>query len=178
MTPAIWLNIALLLVALVVAFVYLRREHLREKAIAAWVKAFTRYSKTAEFKQRNSYAAQYREIPDPNDACPRLDRDGFTFEDVAQKAISVLPEYALPPLSVKRSIQPSDQVLLRMLWAQDIPDCDAWVRVDTVQPGDFFTGEIIAIAPAGDTLFAGQDVVFTANHIALIDRPGNRPVPN
>ena len=178
MTPAIWLNIVLLVVGLVVAFVYLRREHLREKANEAWVKTFTRYSKTAEFKQRNSYAAQYREIPDPNDVCPRLDRDGFTFEDVARKAIAVLPEYALPPLSVKRSIEPGDQVLLRILWAQDTPDCDAWVRVNIVQPGDFFTGEIIAIASAGDIPIAGRDVVFTANHIALIDRPGLRPVPN
>ncbi|MCK0142771.1 hypothetical protein [Aliiroseovarius sp. F20344] len=178
MTPAIWLNIVLMLVALLVAVFYLRRDHLREKANEDWVKAFTRYSKSDEFKQRNSYAAQYRKIPDPNDACPRLDRDGFTFEDVAQKAMTILPEFALPPLSIKRAIEPGDQVLLRVLWAKDIPDCDAWVRVTLVQPGDFFTGEIIAVETEEGVPDVSQDVAFTANHIALIDRPGLRPVPN
>jgi hypothetical protein len=97
---------------------------------------------------------------------------------VAQKAIVALPQYALPPLGVKRAIQPGDQVMLCMLRAQDIPECDIWVRVNLVKPGDLFTGEIIAAVQDESVPFVGQEVVFTANHIALIDRPNFRSVPN
>lgn len=178
MSSSTWLNIGFILVALAVAFVYLRRDHLREKASEDWLKSFARYSKTREFKQRNSYAAQYREIPDPGGVFPDLKRDGFEFADLALEAISGLPELPLPPLSVKRSIRPDDQVLLRVVRDTDTADCDVWLQVSAVLQGDLFAGTLIAAASDEDTNIIGKEVVFSANHIALIERPSLRAKPN
>lgn len=178
MTPAIWLNILFLLIALGVAFVYLKREHLRQKANEDWLKTFTRYTKTVDYKQRNSYAAQYREIADPIDAFPRLERDGFKFVDLARAAITVPPDIALPPLRVKRRILPDDYVLLQVVWKDETTDCNVWVQITATLPDDLFTGKIIAAASNAGEGIIGQKVAFSANHIAVIERPSLRPSPN
>ena len=178
MPPATWLNIGLTLVALAVAFVYLRRDHLREKAKEDWLKSFAQYSKTREFKQRNSYAAQYREIADPGEMFPALERDGFEFSDLAREACLELPELPLPPLRIKRAIQPGDQVLLRAVRDTDTADNDIWVQVEAVLKNDLFAGTLIATPSNDGTDIIGRKVVFSANHIALIERPGLRSKPN
>lgn len=178
MTPAIWLNLLFLLIALGVAAVFLLRDHRFEKARENWVKSFARYAKSDEYKERRSYAAQFHAIEDPHDALPRLDREGFAFVDLAHDAIDNPPEIALPPLRAKRAMAPGDQVLVRMVFGEQLGESEAWVQVNAVLDGDLFAGEIVGVSSEEGVLLAGEPVVFSANHIGLIERPSQRPLAN
>ena len=178
MTPGTWLNILFLLIAMVVAFVYLRQDHLREKANEDWLKIFRRYTKTAQWKQRNSYAQQYREIADPTGVLPCLQRDGFELVDLARAAIADPPDIALPPLGVKRTIQSDDQILLNIVWKDGTVDRDVWTQITAILPNDLFSGKVIAAASDAGERIIGQTITFSANHIAVIERPSLRPEPN
>lgn len=178
MTLSFWLNILLLLFTLLVAFIYLRRDYIREKVSQKRLEEFVWLSKTEEAKKLNSYAKQYRKIPDPNKVCPRLDRDGFTFVDLAESATKLLPQYALPTLSEKRGVQPGDHVLLCIQWAEDIAGHDAWVLVESIQSDDYFVGRIISVDVETEVHILEKEVVFNTNHIADIDRPNTHQKPN
>lgn len=178
MTPATWLNIVLLIGALVIAFIYLRKDAIKEKAKEKWVKDFSKYSKTDEFKARRSYAAQYLEINDPSELLPQIERDDFEFIDLAAEAIDTPPEFRLPTLSQKRSIEPNDQVLLRMVFDDGEHESDVWLQVDTKLANDLFSGKIIAVADTYGAKFIDKQTICAANHIGFIERPINRPEAN
>lgn len=53
-----------------------------------------------------------------------------------------------------------------------------WVLVSQVLPDDLFSGTIIGSAVDEYDRLLGDEVVFSANHIAAINRPGQQPQPN
>lgn len=109
---------------------------------------------------------------------PRLDREGFAFVDLAHDAIDNPPETALLPLRAKRAMAPGDQVLVRMVFGEPLGESEAWVQVNAVLDGDLFAGEIVGVSSEEGVLLAGEPVVFSANHVGLIERPAQRSVAN
>lgn len=178
MSSSTLLNLALLCIALVVSFAYLRREHKKEKIKENWKEDFKKYANTAEFKQRNSYAKQYIEIFDEDERWPNFGADGFELEDLARRAIYHPPEFPVPSLSEKRKIQSNDNVILCILRNQNHDGNEVWVRVTDCLPPDQFIGEIVGTAAEEDAELIDQNICFSANHIGLIERPATRPRPN
>ena len=158
------IQIISIIVALGVAFYFLRREHRKSKAYFGEKVEPTRQEK----KILEKYRQEYEPIA-PDSRLADLEKDKWELEDIAKSATEIVYTSPIPSRQQRENLKAGDLVKLKFIVEED-GETEVermWVKV-TGKADGLYSAELDN-DPFNDILKAGQPLWFHANHVFEVD---------